>query len=50
MNGIGKLVKEGMTIIGEFFADHLTRQMDPNTENALYRDHEEVAKYIFSQL
>jgi len=28
MNGFGRLVKDGIDIIGEFFADHFERPID----------------------
>jgi hypothetical protein len=28
MNGFGRLVKDGIDILGEFFADHFSRPID----------------------
>ena len=28
MNGFGRLVKDGIDIIGEFYADHFTREVE----------------------
>lgn len=43
MNGFGRLVKDGIDILGEFFADHFSRPIDEKdiTQDAL-------RKYIFS--
>ena len=42
MNGCGKLIKEGIEIVGEFFADHFVRPL----EDKDIKD-EELKRYIF---
>lgn len=35
MNGYGRLTKDGIDILGEFFADHFTRQVDQDDLGSL---------------
>jgi hypothetical protein len=43
MNGVGKLVKGGTTVVGEFFADRLVGKLSRSAVERLQRD---LAEFI----